>query len=37
MTQMKDALNEEDYRIFKSALDRQPPPKGFGGPKKGPN
>jgi hypothetical protein len=30
---MKDALNEEDYRIFKSALERRPAPKGFGGPK----
>ena len=30
---MKDVLNEEDYRIFKSALERRPGPKGFGGPK----
>jgi hypothetical protein len=28
--QMKEVLSEEDYRVFKSALDRAPP---FGGPK----
>jgi hypothetical protein len=30
---MQNVLNEEDYRIFKSALQRQPGGKGFGGPK----
>src|SRR6516162_601026 len=31
--QMKDVLNEEDYRAFKAALDRAPGPPRFGDPK----
>lgn len=35
VSQMKDILNDDDYRIFKSAMDRFPPKKG--GPGAGPN
>jgi hypothetical protein len=31
--QMRDVLNEEDYRTFKAALDRAPGGQRFGGPK----
>ncbi len=30
---MKDVLNEDDFRTFKSAVERGPEQKGFGGPK----
>ena len=36
IVQMKDALSDDDYRIFKSAMERFPPKKGFPGPKGGP-
>jgi hypothetical protein len=37
MLQMKDVLNEEDYRLFKTALDRPGGPPGFKGPRTPPD